>query len=180
VLDGLTVGALAGHLARSVFGVERFLDTPVESGDPVSPVTYYARLRGTTDPGSPLNTGVRERAFETAAGGPAALVDSVGACLGRLAARLPAEPADRRVAVPHRPGEELLLDGYLRTRCVELAVHVEDLAHGIGSSLEVPPRAVALAVELLVGAARERHGDPAVLRALARRERDEVDALRVL
>jgi len=33
---------------------------------------------------------------------------------------------------------------------------------------------------VLVGVARIRHGDMAVLRALARRERDPVQALRVL
>jgi hypothetical protein len=35
-------------------------------------------------------------------------------------------------------------------------------------------------VTVLVGAARHRHGDAAVLRALTRRERDDVGALRVL
>lgn len=40
--------------------------------------------------------------------------------------------------------------------------------------------AVTAAVDVLVTAARERHGDHAVLLALSRREHDLVEALRVL
>lgn len=39
VLAGMSVGALAGHLARSVLQVEWFLDGDVAGTDPVSPVT---------------------------------------------------------------------------------------------------------------------------------------------
>jgi hypothetical protein len=123
---------------------------------------------------------VRERSAAAAEAGPTALAAEMAQCLARLARRLPAEPADRRVPVLHRPGEELLLDGYLRTRCVELAVHTEDLAVSIGAGTAVPATAVAVAVDLLVAAARDRHGDHAVLRALARRERDGVEALHVI
>ncbi|MGW7822045.1 hypothetical protein ACWGLF_28890 [Streptomyces puniciscabiei] len=41
------------------------------------------------------------------------------------------ESADRRGAVLHRPYEEMLLDENLQTRCVELAVHLDDLAERI-------------------------------------------------
>jgi hypothetical protein len=78
---------------RAVLQVERFLDGPVGTGEPLS---YCARIRDGADHASPLNTGVRARAVETA---------------------------------------------------------------------EAPPEAVAVAVELLVAAGRERHGDRAVLRA---------------
>jgi hypothetical protein len=90
--------------------VERFLDGPVGTGEPLSAVTWCARIRDGADQASRLNSGVRARAVETA---------------------------------------------------------------------EVPPEAVAVAVELLVAAGRERHGDRAALRALARRERDGCGALRV-
>lgn len=72
------------------------------------------------------------------------------------------------------------LDGYLQTRCVELAVHLEDLALSVNSPVRAPEGAVALAVDVLVAAARARHGDQAVLNALTRRERDAEEALRVL
>ncbi|MBC7762607.1 MAG: hypothetical protein H7201_12605 [Candidatus Saccharibacteria bacterium] len=84
------------------------------------------------------------------------------------------------MAVAHRPGEEIYLDEYLRTRLVELAIHIEDLALSINVTATVPMAAVAAAVDVLVAVARERHGDIAVLRALSRRERDTVMALRVL
>ncbi|MFJ7628326.1 maleylpyruvate isomerase N-terminal domain-containing protein [Streptomyces sp. NPDC097595] len=180
VLPGMSVGGLAGHLARSVLQVEWFLDGPVAGAEPVSPVHYYARLAGTTVPGSSLNVGVRARGEETAAAGPAAVAEEAHAAWQRLADRLGKEPADRRVSVLHRPGEEMLLDGYLQTRCVELAVHLEDLALSVGTRCSAHEAALAIAVDVLVAAARERHGDQAVMHALARRERDAGQALRVL
>ncbi|BBB01908.1 hypothetical protein RVR_9537 [Actinacidiphila reveromycinica] len=181
VLPGMSVGGLAGHLARSVLQVEWFLDGATgAAAEPVSAVRYYARLVDTERPDSALNVGVRSRSEETAAAGPAAVAEQARAAWERLARRLGAESADRRVAVLHRPGEEMLLDEYLRTRCVELAVHLDDLALSVGEPSQVPEGAVAVAVDLLVAAARTRHGDRAVLHALARRERDAGSALRVL
>ncbi|WP_030674415.1 maleylpyruvate isomerase N-terminal domain-containing protein [Streptomyces sp. NRRL B-1347] len=180
VLPGMTVGGLAGHLARSVLQVEWFLDGEIVGAEPVSPVRYYARLVGTALPDSALNVGVRARSEETAAVGPAAVAEQARTAWHRLARRLDHEPADRRVAVLHRPGEEMLLDGYLQTRCVELAVHLDDLALSVGAPRQTPEATLAVAVDVLVAAARDRHGDQAVLHALARRERDAAQALRVL
>ncbi|MDN5855465.1 MAG: maleylpyruvate isomerase N-terminal domain-containing protein [Actinomycetia bacterium] len=180
VLDGMTVGALAGHLVRSVLQVEWFLDGAVDGTPNVSAATYYARITDAPDPDSDLNRGVRARSDETAQLGPDTIASGAAEALPRLRTRLPDEPADRAVPILHRPGEQLLLDDYLQTRCVELAVHTEDLALSVGSPARTPPPALGIAVELLVSAARERHGDATVLHALARRERDETDALRVL
>lgn len=180
VLAGLSVGELAAHLARSVLQVEWYLDGPLAADAPLVDATaYYGDLAGSTEPTSALNTGVRERSAETAAQGPEALATAVSAGRERLRDRLVREPADRRMTVRHQ-GHTLLLDEYLRTRCVELAVHTEDLALSLGSDVRAPTSTLAVAVEVLVGAARHRHGDVAVLHALARRERDGRDALRVL
>lgn len=179
-LPGMSVGGLAGHLARSVLQVEWFLDGQLAGAEPVSPVHYYARLVGTSVADSALNVGVRARSEETAAAGPAAVAEQAHAAWQRLTDRLGKEPADRRVAILHRPGEEMLLDGYLQTRCVELAVHLDDLALSVGARCSAPDAALAIAVDVLIAAARERHGDQAVLHALARRERDAEQALRVL
>lgn len=180
VLPGMSVGGLAGHLARSVLQVEWFLDGQVVGAEPVPPVHYYARLLGTSTPDSALNVGVRARSEETAAAGPTVVAEQARAAWLRLSERLEKEPTDRRVAILHRPGEEMLLDGYLQTRCVELAVHLEDLALSVGVHAPAPEAALAIAIDVLVAAARERHGDQAVLHALARRERDTNHALRVL
>ncbi|MFE6184652.1 maleylpyruvate isomerase N-terminal domain-containing protein [Streptomyces sp. NPDC056465] len=180
VLAGMSVGGLAGHLARSVLQVEWFLDGQLGDAEPVTPMHYYARLKGTSVPDSALNVGVRARSEETAAAGPATVAEQALAAWQRLSERLTWEPVDRRVAILHRPGEEMFLDGYLQTRCVELAVHLEDLALSVNVRTPVTQSALGIAVDVLVAAARERHGDQAVLHALARRERDINHALRVL
>lgn len=176
----MTVGGLAGHLARSVLQVEWFLDGEIVGADPVSPVRYYARLVGTSLLDFALNVGVRARSEETAAAGPATVAEQAHAAWRKLAQRLGQEPADRRVAVLHRPGEEMLLDGYLQTRCVELAVHLDDLVLSVGVQSQTPEATLAVAADVPVAAARDRHGDQAVLHALARRERDAEQSLRVL
>jgi len=67
VLDGMTIGSLAAHLARSILQVGWFLDGDITNvAEPVSATTYYARLAGTTDKVSALNSGVEARSAETA------------------------------------------------------------------------------------------------------------------
>ena len=46
--------------------------------------------------------------------------------------------------------------------------------------LELPAPASDVAIDVLVDVARIRHGRVAIIRGLARRERDDVEALRVL
>lgn len=179
VLPGMSVGSLAAHLARSVLQVEWFLNAPPATGPLVTAVSYYARLRDTAVPDSPLNSGVRRRSEETAAGGSAEVAHQTLQAFERLSLRLPREPSTRCVTILHHD-EAMLLDEYLATRCVELTVHLEDLAFSLGVSSSAPEEAQSVTVELLFAAARRRHGDTEVLRALARRERDDQGALRVL
>ena len=178
----MTVGELASHLSRSVLQVEHFLDAGPDPSWPV-PATagsYYAVLEGTAEPDSPLNVGVRQRSVEVAGQGPDAALALVTGCRDRLVPRLGSEPAGRQV-MPHG-GRALTLDEYLRTRLVEICIHRDDLALSLPQTPigRVNPAAVAVAVDVLVAAARERNGDAAVLTALSRRERDHGDALRVL
>ncbi len=178
-LPPLTVGGLAAHLGRSVLQVGWYLDLPVPAVEPVDAAAYYAELEGTADPGSELNVGVRERADEVAAAGPASVAGEVAAALDAVRARLLTEPPGRRLPAF---GRVLLLDEYLRTRLVEIAVHVDDLTRsvpGLDADALLPAAADA-AISVLVGAAVVRHGRTAVLRALTRRELDRADALRVL
>lgn len=56
----------------------------------------------------------------------------------------------------------------------------KDLALSVNAQVEPPSVAVSVAVDTLIAAGRQRHGDQQILRALARRERDEAEALRVL
>ena len=178
VLPELTVRGLAGHLARAVLQVEWFLDMPVGDEPPVTAVQYYADLRGVSDLASELNVGVRQRGEETAAGGWARLYLDTGNTIERLRARLPDEPADRRVVAF---GRSLVIDEYLKTRLIELCVHIDDLCLSVDlPTPALPEAATTTAIAVLVGVARARSGDLAVLRALSRRERDRDNVLRVL
>ena len=129
---------------------------------------------------------VRERSHTVAVHGREQVLALASDALERLADRLVAEPADRQITSRRIP---LTLDEFLRTRCVEIAVHVEDLelSIGLGPGLtaadpvpDLPEDVVADAVAVLVDTAIARHGMRAVLTALCRRERDHVDALRAL
>jgi hypothetical protein len=178
ILPGFVIRGLAGHLARSVLQVEWFLDSAVGDEELVSAERYYAALQGTTDPGSPLNRRVREEGDQVTADGHEVLVEHTTACLSCLRDRLVREPATRRV---ESFGRVLLLDEYLRTRLVELSVHVDDLARSVELPAPVLPQpALAEAVRTLVGAAVVRHGQLDVFRALAGRDQDSDDTLRVL
>lgn len=189
-LAHFSVQGLAGHLLRATTSVEAYLDRPEPGPDEevLSAAAYFAAAIY-SDLGDAPSTGpdltgefhvaIRARGEETAAGSPEALAEAWSEAAARLATRLAAETADRRMRVFNNL--VIRLDDYLVTRLVELCIHADDLA--VSLDLEPPDLPVAasgLAVSTLVELARGRHGDTAVLRALARRERDTVAALRVL
>lgn len=206
VLPGMTVGVLAAHLGRSLTQVEFLLDLDLDldrdvdsdldrdSGPggeadgehgladviAIDASTYFGTFEGIADRESDVSRGVIRRGTQTAEKGVLAVVAQCRETLDHLRSRLASESVNRRLGVAHRPGEIISLDDYLRTRLVEFAVHTDDLSLSIGAAVTSPPAALAAAVDVLVGAARVRHGDLAVLRALSRRERDESDALHVL
>lgn len=178
-LPELTVRGLAGHLLRATGSVEAYLDRPEPRGEPVSAAEYYVQAVDEPDIHSELHRAIRQRGEDEAAGGYDAVRDRAYELLERLAARLGAESPSRKV----RAYKDIVLtiDDYLVTRLIELTVHVDDLA----VSVKVPPPdlpadATRMAIDALVEAAKLKHGDLAVLRALTRRERDQVGALRVL
>jgi hypothetical protein len=189
-LARFSVGGLAGHLLRATTSVEAYLDRPEPgAGEEVLSVPAYYAAAVYSDIGdapytgpdldSDLHTAVRARGEEAAAGGPAALAREWSEALGRLRTRLAVEAPDRRVRVFNQL--VIGLDDYLATRLVELCIHADDLAVSLGvDPPPLPAAATGLAVATLVDLARLRHGDAAVLRALARTERDAVAALRVL
>jgi hypothetical protein len=179
VLPQFAVAALAGHLLRGMTTVEQYLDGPEPDGAGISADLYFHTVIRSADIDDPAHQAIRGRGAEAAAGGPAALASEARAALGRLSPRLAEMGAGRRLRVAG--GLVMTLDEYLCTRVVELVVHADDLAASLGVELAPPqPATCAIAIGVLVGVARIRHGDMAVLRALARRERDQVQALRVL
>lgn len=177
-LAGMTVGALAAHLARAILTVQTYLTSPVHDDiEPISAAAYFAANEALTDPGSDLNAGVRARAAEGAAQGARALIEAYDACLAHLRGVLTVESDDRLIDVQ---GKVVLpLDEYLLTRILELTVHTDDLCVSIGRAtpaLSGMPATIALLVDI----AELRHGELAVLHALARRERDQGSVLPVL
>jgi hypothetical protein len=176
----MSVGALAGHLLRGAGTVEVYLDRPEPAGEPLTAAAYYTRaLPDSDDITSPIHSAIRERGEDQAAGGPARLAAEAAAVSLRLRERLAAEPPGRLVSVYQ--GIVILLDDYLLTRLIELTLHIDDLCLSAGlPAPELPEAARTAAIGTLVEVARLRHGDTAVLAALARRERDHVSALRVL
>jgi hypothetical protein len=175
-----SVAGLCGHLARATTSVDHYLDQGHPEGDPVTATAYYAAAVGDEfDLHSELHTAIRQRGNDFAAEGHAALVAKQAAVIDRLRTRLKEEPPDRKIQVFR--GLVLALDDYLVTRLVELTVHIDDLCVSLDvEHPSIPSEAYSLAIATLVDVARYRHGDLAVLRSLARRERDAVDAMRVL
>ncbi len=175
-LAEMSVGALAAHLVRAVTNVDRFLagGPPAAQGAETSAAEYFAMA--SPDLASELNVRVRHTAEEEALVGHRAVVGQLDRALDRVRSRLPAEPADRLVTVRER---SIPLDEYLRTRLIELTLHIDDLAVTCGvATPDLPGMDIAIAT--LIDVAELRHGRLAVLRALGRRERDPDQVLRIL
>ena len=178
-LREFTLRGLVGHLYRATGSVEAYLGRGEPSGPPITTASYYHQAVDVPDIDSALHRAVRQRGEEAAAEGHAALVGGWSEMLERLVDRMEREPEARLVEV--FKGLVLTLDDYLVTRVVELVVHVDDIAASIDLPAPVlPEEAYDAAIGCLVEVARLRHGDVAVVRALTRRERDAVEALRVL
>lgn len=179
-LDGYTVAGLAGHLARAVLTVETYLapadDGAVADDELTDASGYLVAVLGEHDPvTSDLHRAVRVRGLEAAADGPSTLAGAVRDATARLSEAL--DDAALRRPVRVRDGLALPLDEYLRTRVVELVVHLDDLrvsvdeppADAVADSL--PDEAYRVAAAVLAETAARRAGGLAVVRSLARRER---------
>lgn len=172
VLAGWPVSTLCGHVGRGVTSVADYLgrDAPDPDATRLGPAEYFVAAIEAIAGDDRVSSGIAARGEEAAAGGQYGVVDLMERCLDRLAESFEAEPADRAVSV--FAGIAMELDAYLVTRMIELRVHADDLAVSIGAD---PPPMPALVDDLvthaLVDIARRRHGEAAVLRALARSER---------
>jgi hypothetical protein len=171
-LVGFTVGGLAAHLATQVLFVPQTLAKPQPDGQPVGLLGHYARVSWlNADLDNEVNTGIREAGERLAAGGPRALVEALDTAIEGLTVTLIGEPADRAVAAPAGPWG-LVLDDFLITRMMEIAVHSDDLAVSVGvDAPPLPPDVLEPVFALLTNLAVRRHGQAAVLRGLSRSER---------
>ncbi|MDQ4130050.1 MAG: maleylpyruvate isomerase N-terminal domain-containing protein [Actinomycetota bacterium] len=174
VLIGYEVSGLAGHLARAVLVVEDYLDAPEppEGREPIAAADYFVVVLGHEDPiASEFHASVRRRGAETAAGGPESLVARTRGATARLGKRLPEIDTSRR-RVQVLMNFVLPLEEYLRTRLVELVVHLDDLAVSLDRpGPELPEVAYRHAAGVLGEVAALRAGGLATVRSLARAER---------
>jgi hypothetical protein len=180
-LAEFSIRGLAGHLRRAMTSVEGYLDQAAPpASDVISAPEYYATvIPEDRDLDSDFNRAIRQRGLEAATGTAHDFVLEWAGTATRLSGRLEQEPEDRLVQV--YGGLVMTLDEYLVTRLIELVVHADDLAASLQTAPPaLPPEATGLVIDTLVSVARIRHGDVATVRALTRRERDAVDALRVL
>lgn len=179
-LAQLTIGALAAHTARSVSVVRRYLDAPVDRDSKVyDAAEYFLSIPGLGDDlETDVNKAVRSRANRLADVGPAAVLSDLDAGAADLSATLGTVEKDRLITV--LGGKVMELDEYLVTRVVEIIVHSDDLAASLSAEPPVfTDAALDRATDCLMNIAIRRHGKLAAIRALSRRERDGIEALRV-
>jgi hypothetical protein len=171
-LAEMTVGGLAGHLAYQIFSVSPVLGEPPSGQAPIPLLEHYARAVWIAAPlDSEANAGIRARAEDIGADGASSLIERADAALAEQRAGLPGLPGDQAVFMP-QVGWALSLDDFLTTRMMELAVHMDDLAVSVGlATPELPDNAFDPVLIMLTRLAARRHGQAALVRALARAER---------
>lgn len=172
-LPGMTVGALAAHLARALSTVRRYLDLepPSGGGPPLDAAGYLVAVLPDTDREAPVNRAVLGRAIEGADVGAPAVRAGAADDLAWLRRSL--GPLDHGRVLSVLGGTPVRLEEYLATRIVEFVVHLDDLEHSVPAlgPAAVPDEAGALAVGVLAEAARRRTSTAAMVALLARRER---------
>ncbi len=174
VLPKMSVGALACHLGRQVVRAAELLPVATDMPPLDCVDTHYHRAAWvmSTSPDDPPNDRSTDNA--EAAVGAAALASRSSEAL-QTVQRLLADGAARDVVPIPWQGWSLRRDDFLLTRMLEIVVHTDDLALSIGvRTPEFPVEVFAPACDLLVRLAVKRHGQSAVISALARRERTQV------
>jgi hypothetical protein len=171
-LEGFTNGGLAAHLAGQIFSVRFAVVREQPDLELVPLLGLYERATWVNaDLDADINVSIRGKGESAAADGPGALRNEVGEALAEIRELLPAQPDERLAPVPAGPWL-LTLDDFLVTRMMEIAVHSDDLACGLGlATPELPSNVLDPVLDLLTKLSMRRHGQAALLRALTRAER---------
>lgn len=169
---GMSIGGLAHHLAAQAANTADFLAAEPVPDEPIRLLDHYERAAWVNSGHeSPANAGIRESADEHAEAGFDAVVAMSRDALARLPEVLAAPRDPDTVHIPWQ-GWSLTTHDWLVTRLMETVVHSDDLAASIGVPMpEFPDDALRPVLELLTALSVRRHGQAAVIRALARRER---------
>ncbi|MFC9672584.1 maleylpyruvate isomerase N-terminal domain-containing protein [Streptomyces sp. NPDC056949] len=171
-LTEMTVGGLAGHLAYQVFSVTPALQASTSQEAPIPLLEHYSRAAWIDAPlDGEVNAGIRAKGEDIASEGAQVLLEHARAALAEQKVALPEVRGDLVVFMP-QTGWALSLDDFLVTRMMELAVHMDDLAVSVGiAAPKLSTTAFEPVLTLLARLAARRHGQAALLRALARAER---------
>ncbi len=168
-LDDMTVGALAAHTVRAAGATIAYLDRTDPALEPseevLTPTTYFrAALE------APIHDQIKTVSAAESEIGPEATVARCREVAEQMRARFAIEPEDRLVGA--LGGRMLSLDDFCRTRLIEVLIHLDDLATSVDAPAPVTdPAGMAEVVDILLGIARDRHGDHVMMQALARGER---------
>ena len=179
-LEHMTVGALAAHLGRAFTTAWLYLQADeCTVAEDIDASKYFFRAFDQPDDDiAELRASIVQRATDDAEQGAAALRELHERTVADLRTKLIGEAADRGIEVF---GDVCMpLDSYLVTRMVEAVIHSDDLAYSLG--VDTPTFAadvIDIVMVALLGMARERHGDVAMLREFARGERASGDRLPV-
>jgi hypothetical protein len=168
----MSVGGLACHLVGQVVNTVRLVGAAATDQVPIPLLEHYARatwVRSGLD--EEVNVGIREGSDAEAAAGSDALYAVLDDQLERLPGVLGAADSGAAVLIPWQ-GWALTVDDWLATREMEMVVHSDDLAASVGvPTPEFPEPVTTRVLALLTGVAVRRHGQVAVVRALARPQR---------
>lgn len=171
-LEGFTVGGLATHLAQQVTSVTAALAADHAGKEQIGLFEHFDRAAWLgADIENEYNTGIRAGGETAAAAGPDAVRSEARTALAAiedaLPGRAPGSPSGH-ARWPHG----MALGDFLATRILELVVHTDDLAHSVGLDTPVfDPGPFDTATAILAHLAAKRHGQAALIRALARTER---------
>jgi hypothetical protein len=180
-LEGLSIGELAAHLTQGVIYIDRLLDGPGVADAPVVGIGEYVASFKMESFDDEIHRYLRDKAVRSAAHGPERTTARFGEILAVLRARLPAESGERLLEMRPVLPWAITLQDRIRLVLWDLVVHLDDLAVSLGRpGREAPERASGIAIDAMLDAARSQHGDQAVIRALARRERSAQDVFPVV
>jgi len=167
---GMTVGGLTHHLLGQPRSTAKLLDAPPGEDEPIALLEHYGRAAWVR-PEAEVNASIRDTDNAAAERGPDAVLAEARAAIGALPGLL-ARPRDPdTVHIPWQ-GWSLRTPDFLTTRMMEMVVHGDDLASSVG--LSTPTYAddvIEPVLALLTGVAVRRHGQTALVRALARPQR---------
>jgi hypothetical protein len=173
VLPKWTVAGLAGHLARSVFNLQRAAQRPPRSdGQSLDVIAYYT-VNEPAPADSVIGERIRQRGDEEANDGPTELAKRFRQSIPDL------ENQHWRgdlAPIVSLFGSPMPLAECAKACLLELVVHADDLAASVDAPVPTfDDDALALVTGTLVQLSVRRHGALPVVRAFARPERAPTD-----